>query len=807
MAKLIVECAGDTREVRLTDPCRIGRDAENDIELKDAGASRRHCRVAKDGDGWILEDLRSANGTFKNEERIDRTRLADGDVIRVGTSTMRFVAADEDAGGVDEISLELEEPATGSAGSGFRLIGTLGEVRGKRVDIKPPRLTMGRKSTNTIPLNDTKVSGVHAEIVFENGKPILRDLGSTNGTFLEGKRIDEIALSHGDRFGLGECVFVVADVTQPEPALERDDNEGERTIVDAPAFRRVDPEMTAKRIEVKPVGSSAVGMLGLLVLVAGIAGAGWYAIDMKSKSKRVASAPAAADNLLGDRWSFETTDNSAPAIDWNLGVFGARFQVASGGSHSGEAHIHAAVEGDRPCAELKIPLDSANRRFAIKGFGRAKGGATALLGIEFRRNDDPSFHLATTLGSVTAGEWTEIAGEVVAPSDADRFVVQLVGAGSAGEVAFDDISVVTKGSERPQNQAVSAFEIERFGDSMLIRRNGETLMRILPLTLTAPPVEGEQAPRRFEGGMFRSGNQLFGPLGAAAQVETSIAPEAKKVTYRATSTFDSGRTGAAVLPVDLRGSLLDVDVYVVSEQRGLEPYRESFELNGVSALVVGKGATRMRIALDPPSQVKAIRDDARIALDIGLASGRPLSVVTQVDFVDEMVDATHARDDAQASFTRGAYGETLSKLRDIRSKYAFDESAVAAAESLKQKVEVEVVKLIRECNQAAERTRYLQSVAVFLEAERMASDAAAKLSGTEEGAAPAALAKELATQREALTADQAEQQAVRLLSRVKTALAQQPRREHIAKAILSHLELEYPTSAATAEARRLVDGK
>jgi len=205
----------------------IGRDAENDVVLNDGGSSRRHCRIARDGEQWILEDLRSANGTFKNEERIDRSRLVEGDVVRIGNTTLRFMAGDA-ATRDGDLEISLEDPGSGGGDSkagGWVLIGVTGEVSGKRFELTGQRLTLGRKNTNTVALVDAKVSGVHCEVVFEGGKPVLRDLGSTNGTFLEGKRIDEIALSHGDRFGVGECVFVVADKSEPEPELVRRDEE------------------------------------------------------------------------------------------------------------------------------------------------------------------------------------------------------------------------------------------------------------------------------------------------------------------------------------------------------------------------------------------------------------------------------------------------------------------------------------------------------------------------------------------------------------------------------------------------------
>ncbi|MBQ0088554.1 MAG: FHA domain-containing protein [Prevotellaceae bacterium] len=70
-------------------------------------------------------------------------------------------------------------------------------------------IKVGRSSTNDIQLNDLSVSGQHAAFtITDNGKISLKDLNSTNGTFVNGKRITEVAeLNHGDQVKLGQHLF------------------------------------------------------------------------------------------------------------------------------------------------------------------------------------------------------------------------------------------------------------------------------------------------------------------------------------------------------------------------------------------------------------------------------------------------------------------------------------------------------------------------------------------------------------------------------------------------------------------------
>jgi len=71
----------------------IGRTAECTVTLNDPRASRRHAEIRPSGDGFVLTDLGSMNGTFVNGAPIREQLLRDGDQITVGASVLRFEAA------------------------------------------------------------------------------------------------------------------------------------------------------------------------------------------------------------------------------------------------------------------------------------------------------------------------------------------------------------------------------------------------------------------------------------------------------------------------------------------------------------------------------------------------------------------------------------------------------------------------------------------------------------------------------------------------------------------------------------------
>jgi diguanylate cyclase (GGDEF)-like protein len=74
----------------------VGRRDDADVQIQDDGVSRRHATLLVDGEGAIVTDLGSANGTYVDGHRVPRVRIADGARIHVGAhTTLKFIWADE----------------------------------------------------------------------------------------------------------------------------------------------------------------------------------------------------------------------------------------------------------------------------------------------------------------------------------------------------------------------------------------------------------------------------------------------------------------------------------------------------------------------------------------------------------------------------------------------------------------------------------------------------------------------------------------------------------------------------------------
>jgi hypothetical protein len=121
-------------------------------------------------------------------------------------------------------------PVVESSRAVLREIRPDGTSRSLVVDGRP--LTIGRAADNGLVLADSGASRHHARLFGRRGALILADLGSTNGSWVNDRRIDEMALGEGDQIRIGETILVVESV---EPINE---STGEGPAADGPTEER-----------------------------------------------------------------------------------------------------------------------------------------------------------------------------------------------------------------------------------------------------------------------------------------------------------------------------------------------------------------------------------------------------------------------------------------------------------------------------------------------------------------------------------------------------------------------------------------
>ena len=225
----------DGREIPIGKELIIGRLPECNIQIEDNLISRRHARLEVSGTQVILSDLGSHNGTWVNDKKIlIPTTLVEGDKVRIGHSIFIFraaslpavapviapVIAPASAPAVDSTS-EAPRHADGTMiwemSAPLTLVRGDGAEYGLNSDSK-----LGRDPSNNIVLDkDTSASQFHARLDLDKGRIFITDLGSANGTWVNGKRITAPAfLNHGDRIRIGNTIFRLKVGDAPLPPLE-----------------------------------------------------------------------------------------------------------------------------------------------------------------------------------------------------------------------------------------------------------------------------------------------------------------------------------------------------------------------------------------------------------------------------------------------------------------------------------------------------------------------------------------------------------------------------------------------------------
>lgn len=90
--------------------CVLGRSLDCQIHIRDLTVSRRHARISRVGDRYLLEDLGSGNGTFVNEVAVSQRFLKPGDVVRVCGSQFEFQAVESDETPVRMLDIDESSP-------------------------------------------------------------------------------------------------------------------------------------------------------------------------------------------------------------------------------------------------------------------------------------------------------------------------------------------------------------------------------------------------------------------------------------------------------------------------------------------------------------------------------------------------------------------------------------------------------------------------------------------------------------------------------------------------------------------------
>ena len=617
------------REVVLGERLTIGRVEGVDLVLDDKGCSRRHCEIVKGAAGYLVRDLGSSNGTNVNGEKVTERALADGDTIRVGGVSMTFLARDAD----------------------FALRFDKGEHAGRELPLTAARTTLGRRPDNSLSFNDVKISGVHVEVVKDGDGFVLRDLGSTNGTLLDGRKVTEVALGHNDRVKIGESEFVFVDLRK-----SGEGSAGGGELGAAMPSRA--PELPSRKGKL----AATLGLLGIVLAVG--AGAAWYFLLSRGEVGPTAgrrAPPAPAGSLLNEDWSFE--DAAAAAATWSAEL-GEGFAAHRGKAASGSSSFSVTLEnGAVVVSRRQAEAVTGGRSLRFTGQLAAESGALIGVALRFLRGGDEAGRagaLALPIARSTEPGFTPFDVEVTPPPWATLAEVLLVGRGT-GTVAADDFALVP-GAAAPAGTKVGELTLLPLGPGCFA------------LDHHAPLVA-----------LFTAGGSIAGE--GAARVElppAAFAAEAK--AEGAVFSLDPGKAPFAADHFDAQivPEVAATGVILMSATASDERFG-AFAESEAKSVLIGSAAERFELAIDPPAAVSAVaRGDA---LELRIAPKGPTKVTLRTGFEKERKEASDLYAAASEDWHAARGGAALSKLVDLRKRLPYDEKTL----DLARKLDAEIV--------------------------------------------------------------------------------------------------------------------
>jgi ABC-2 type transport system ATP-binding protein len=213
----IVEGHDAGREFSVTTTTVVGRDPSADVVIPDAEVSTRHASFAPVDGGITVEDLGSTNGTFVNGQRVTAAQpVQAGDRIQLGNTVIevRGPVAPAEALPAEADPAEAA-PAKAAPDRHIPALPVLEFVAGQQAGTEMPvgaPFVIGRDPgvADLVLDQDTEISRRHATFTPAGAGLVVQDLGSTNGTFVNGQRLDyAVTLSTGDQVQVGETVIKV----------------------------------------------------------------------------------------------------------------------------------------------------------------------------------------------------------------------------------------------------------------------------------------------------------------------------------------------------------------------------------------------------------------------------------------------------------------------------------------------------------------------------------------------------------------------------------------------------------------------
>jgi len=204
---LMVFTVRNTHRLNAGTEYRIGRNPGSDFELADARVSWDHAVLYAEGPVWVIEDRSSRNGTYLGAERVSRHEITGPCVVHFGNAQ---------DGQVLRFELQEFEPPPSTPGSAWGqdsvFLPGVDREPTSRIRLQTRVVKIGRRPDNDVVVTDLGVSKQHAELrMSPTGTYQIIDLGSHNGTYVNGVRVNQAEITESDIVSIGRATFRLAD--------------------------------------------------------------------------------------------------------------------------------------------------------------------------------------------------------------------------------------------------------------------------------------------------------------------------------------------------------------------------------------------------------------------------------------------------------------------------------------------------------------------------------------------------------------------------------------------------------------------
>jgi len=205
---------------------RVGSDPQGQVVLDRPGIGPRLCQLHVTAQGVML-DVADGGAVRVNDRPVDGLiALRPGDVvdmagIQVRLASLGTVAANDapdDTATVapaanDDLGATTIRPVVPQ----FVLRGVGGSVFGRHVPVRGT-VTFGRAPECTVAVDDRGLSRLHARLLADDGRLVFEDLGSSNGSFVNGRRVLRTEVGDGDEIAMDSLRFRVVSNVRVETA-------------------------------------------------------------------------------------------------------------------------------------------------------------------------------------------------------------------------------------------------------------------------------------------------------------------------------------------------------------------------------------------------------------------------------------------------------------------------------------------------------------------------------------------------------------------------------------------------------------